>query len=242
GRSSWRMVRFPWWRPADPIRLRAAAANRMSALDGSGAARPGRPARPMGIAPGLRSQWRQPVGLAGPVTLGARLPVLPGRLQLPARRGALGVDAAMRVGPDGAFQCRAAWVRAATGAAHRDPVRIQLLGQRSGRGPAHERLALGPVEGDAEVGAAGAAGKAGMIGHGAGAGGGSGQGGGSVRRPAALLVLLPAAARARVVAARCGSSFSVSEAGVDPPMKGSLSDQWKATRKWAQQAPQARQG
>src|SRR5690348_3037715 len=44
------------------------------------------------------------------------------------------------------------------------------------------------------------------------------------------------------IARRCGSSFSVSSGGTRPPREASASDQWKATRKNAQQAPQRRQG
>ena len=35
---------------------------------------------------------------------------------------------------------------------------------------------------------------------------------------------------------------SVSSGGTVPPRAGSASDQWKLIRKWAQQAPQVRQG
>ena len=37
-------------------------------------------------------------------------------------------------------------------------------------------------------------------------------------------------------------SGSVSSGATWPPMAGSASDQWKLIRKWAQQAPQVRQG
>lgn len=37
-------------------------------------------------------------------------------------------------------------------------------------------------------------------------------------------------------------SGSVSSMGTWPPSAGSASDQWKLIRKWAQQAPQERQG
>lgn len=37
-------------------------------------------------------------------------------------------------------------------------------------------------------------------------------------------------------------SGTVSSGGTTPPMPGSASDQWKLIRKWAQQAPQVRQG
>lgn len=44
------------------------------------------------------------------------------------------------------------------------------------------------------------------------------------------------------IARSCRRRGSVSSGGTVPPRAGSASDQWSATRKWAQQAPQARQG
>lgn len=40
----------------------------------------------------------------------------------------------------------------------------------------------------------------------------------------------------------CRRNGSVSSIGTVPPSPGSASDQWKLIRKWAQQAPQVRQG
>ena len=44
------------------------------------------------------------------------------------------------------------------------------------------------------------------------------------------------------ITARCASNVSVSSRGTVPPSAGSASDQWKDTRKAAQQAPQDRHG
>ena len=40
----------------------------------------------------------------------------------------------------------------------------------------------------------------------------------------------------------CRRSGSVRSIGTVPPSEASASDQWKLIRKWAQQAPQVRQG
>lgn len=137
---------------------------------GPGPVRPGQPTPAAAAAtasggnagrlPVRRGQWRQAVRQARAIALRARHAVLPGGLQRPAGTGALRVDAAARA-THLALEGDAARLPG-LGAAHRHPVAVQRLDQ-PGR---HRAVGIGrglqPVEGDAEVGAAGATAKARM--------------------------------------------------------------------------------
>ena len=96
------------------------------------------------------------------IALRAWLAVFPRRLQFAAGAGSLRIHRAMRFDPDFAAQ-RDAMRSFRPGATHRQAVRIEAFGQVHGQAVAAcARYGLGPVEGDDEGGAAGAAGQAGM--------------------------------------------------------------------------------
>ncbi|KGM51397.1 hypothetical protein N792_11745 [Lysobacter concretionis Ko07 = DSM 16239] len=104
------------------------------------------------------------MGEAGAVALRAGFAGFPGRLQGMAGGGALGVDTAVGGDADFALQGHAAG-GAVAGAAHDDAVGVEFFGQFGRGGAAQEGVGFGPVEGDAEVGAAGAAAEAGVVRH-----------------------------------------------------------------------------
>ncbi len=128
---------------------------------GSGTAYPRPGCRPARVQPVLRLQRGQAVGLTCAITLRARSAVLPGRQQLATYGRALLVDGARRLLADGATQGNAAGI-GALAASHGQAMRIQLHGQLAGHLATEKGLGLGPVEGHAKEGTAGAAAQAGM--------------------------------------------------------------------------------
>jgi len=127
-----------------------------SAREGSAGPPRRRPPRRYRAHPVIRAQRWKAVSRTGPVALLTRGPVRPRRHELAARRWPIGVYRAAHLVPDGTLEGDAAR-GPFLGSGHRRPVRIELHRQRPRHAAAEKRLSLGPVKGNAVVGAACAA-------------------------------------------------------------------------------------